>query len=170
MDRYGRNGGGGGGTPYIMPMFEDGSAYGPGDPVYNRVTSLMPPQQWNGLSDGQKWTMLVNAQGDVDNAMNFQSRAAKGSPHPASPEIDEMFRLMQGSSNLSHLDALRGIFGSAPSPPPDPNEYQGPFMPIQGTPTPSPTPVPNPTPPLPQGTPTSGASSFAQALARLMRG
>jgi hypothetical protein len=159
MDRYGRNGGGGGGTPYIMPMFEDGSAYGPGDPVYNRVTSLMPPEQWNGLSDGQKWTMLVNAQGDVDNAMNFQSRTAQGVPHPPAPEVSAFLsQLAQGQT----AGRLQGLFGAGPGPSTVMPSTTGPAGPAL-----APTPMPAPTP---QATPTGGVSSFAAALRRLMEG
>jgi hypothetical protein len=127
MDRYGRNGGGGGGTPYIMPVFEDGFSYGPGDPVYQRIASIMSPQQWNALTDGQRQTIIGTAETAVENANKqaFVGRNAFYAQVPKRTTIGTGIHNAMTDMALNDLAAgqeqnnpLAGLFGgNAPSPP-----------------------------------------------------
>jgi hypothetical protein len=109
-----------------MPFFEDGFSYGPGDPVYQHIASLMPAQQWNALTDGQRAILVGDAE-TAEEATIRQSLMERNAFYAQAPKrtalgtgihnaMTDQF-LGQIANGVSQNNPLAGLFGgNAPSP------------------------------------------------------
>src|SRR4051794_25812064 len=100
---------GGGGPRYLMPMYEDGSSYGPGDPVYDWIEHQYSVTDWNAMPDADR-ERAVNA---VEQA-TWNQRPQQGTPYgpPSNVNLNTFLnQLQRGAENPSVSPLLEGLFG-----------------------------------------------------------
>ena len=100
MDRAGRVAQGG--PRYLMPRFEDGSSYGPGDPFYDQVAKTYTVDEWNGMSDDQRGAVLDRFVTDPDSGMSTNLSRSKANP---------LFDAFLAFDEFSSGSRQRGLFG-----------------------------------------------------------
>jgi hypothetical protein len=90
---------------FVMPQFEDGSSYAPGDPVYDAVAEHFTPEVWNGLEEEARWSVIETLEESL--------------PTPTPVPDEQPPRRSGGASNLAKQLDMGANKARMPFGPPD---------------------------------------------------
>jgi hypothetical protein len=98
-------------NPFVMPTFEDGSSYEPGDPVYDAVASHFTPEIWNGLDEDAQWSVIETLEESLpppESAPISRKPMTEG----AGPQLGALAAGAKKAAMPFTAPDIKGLFGS----------------------------------------------------------